>query len=114
MRLRTDEKEPPRQPPIVTLEINGTRTMIAAIRRLIDQETKLSSPATEIAPQADLYAMGLDSFAAVRLLLAIEREFNVEIPRDLLKRETVRSIDAIVETVRALRPAFAEAWRNAA
>ncbi len=86
--------------------------MMTAIRSLIDRELTLAVPAAEIAPRADLYALGLTSFGAVRLLLAIEHEFNVELPREMLKRETARSIEAIVQALQALRPP--EEWREAA
>ena len=86
--------------------------MMTAIRSLIDRELTLAVPAAEIAPRADLYALGLTSFEAVRLLLAIEHEFNVELPREMLKRETARSIEAIVQALQALRAA--EEWREAA
>ena len=90
--------------------------MIAAIRRLIDRETNLAMPAPDITPRADLYALGLTSFEAVCLLVAIERQFNVEFPPDMLKRETARSIEAIIQAVQALRlvPAASEEWLKAA
>ncbi|MGA9601484.1 MAG: acyl carrier protein [Methylocystis sp.] len=90
--------------------------MMTAIRSLIDRETRLALPAAEITPRADLYALGLTAFEAVRLLVAIEREFNVQLPREMLKRETARSIEAIVQAFQALRPlpVHAEEWREAA
>ena len=90
--------------------------MMTAIRSLIDREATLALPAAEITPRADLYALGLTAFGAVRLLVAIEREFNVELPREMLNRETARSIEAIVLTLQALRPlpVPAEEWREAA
>jgi acyl carrier protein len=90
--------------------------MIAAIQRLLDRETQLALSAADIRASADLYALGLTSFAAVRLLLAVEREFHVELPPEMLKRETARSIEAIAAALHAVLPAavFAEGWREAA
>jgi len=89
--------------------------MIASIERLIDRETRLALPASDITPRADLYALGLTSFDAVRLLVAIERELEVELPREMLKRETMRSIETIVEALVAVRPAkAADDFRQAA
>jgi acyl carrier protein len=90
--------------------------MITAIRRLIDREAKLALPAAGITPRADLYALGLTAFDAVRLLLAVEREFHVELPPAMLNRETARSIEAIVEALCAVRPVpiSAEDWLEAA
>jgi acyl carrier protein len=90
--------------------------MMTAIRSLIDREARLALPAAEITPRADLYALGLTSFGAVCLLLAIEREFHVEWPQEMLKRETAGSIEAIVQALEVLRPipVPAEEWREAA
>ncbi len=85
--------------------------MITAIQRLLDRETQLALPAADITARTDLYALGLTSFAAVRVLLAVEREFHVELPPEMLNRETARSIEAIAQALHAVLPAavFAEA-----
>jgi acyl carrier protein len=45
----------------------------------------------------------------------VEREFHVEIPREMLRRETARSMEAIFEAVQAVQPELAAAeWREAA
>jgi len=90
--------------------------MLTVIRSLIDREAALVLPAAEITPRADLYGLGLTSFAAVRLLLAVERAFQVELPREMLKRETARSIESIVVALQASQPAplLAQEWREAA
>ncbi len=90
--------------------------MITAIQRLLDRETPLALPAADITERADLYELGLTPFAAVQLLLAIEREFSIEWPLDMLRRETARSIASIVEALQALPrvPAPAAAWLQAA
>ncbi|PPD45803.1 MAG: acyl carrier protein [Methylocystis sp.] len=76
--------------------------MFATIQRLIDQETRLAVPATQITPYANLYELGLTSFEAVRLLVAIEREFKVEFPSDALNRQSMTSIEAIALSVLSL------------
>jgi acyl carrier protein len=76
--------------------------MFATIQRLIDQQTKLVIPAANLTPRANLYDLGLTSFDAIRLLVAIEREFKVEFARESLKRDTMASIDAIANAVTAL------------
>ncbi|WP_424363065.1 acyl carrier protein [Methylocystis parvus] len=82
--------------------------MINAIQTIIDQEVALAIPAAHLTPRADLYALGLSSFDAIRLLVAIERAFKVELPREMLKRETVASIASIAKAVAAAKPAQAE------
>jgi acyl carrier protein len=73
--------------------------MIAAIQTIIDRETTLAIPAVNLTPRADLYALGLTSFDAIRLLVAVERAFKIELPREMLKRETVASIASIAAAV---------------
>jgi acyl carrier protein len=74
--------------------------MFATIQRLIEQETPIASK--PLAPEANLYELGLTSFDAVRLLVAVEREFKVEFPREALTRKTLSSIEAIGTSVLAL------------
>lgn len=87
--------------------------MFATIQRLIDQEARLAIPAANLTPRANLYELGLTSFDAIRLLVAIERAFKVEVPRDLLKRDAMASIEAIAEVLKAAQPAQDE-YRAAA
>ncbi len=76
--------------------------MFATIQRLIEQETRLAAPAGRLTPEADLYQLGLTSFDAVRLLVAVEREFRVEFPREALNRKAMASIEAIAVSVLTL------------
>ncbi len=79
--------------------------MFATIQTIIDRETHLAIPAAHITPRANLYALGLTSFDAIRLILAIERTFKVELPREMLKRETVASIEAVADAIQSAQPA---------
>ena len=49
--------------------------------------------------EEDLEAHGLDSFSFVKMLVAIEQTFNVEIPNDFLKYEKWGTINNIVESL---------------
>jgi acyl carrier protein len=71
--------------------------MFAMIRRVIDAEARLTAPAAELTPAANLYAAGLTPYSAVRVLLALERELDVELPRAALTRATMESMAAIAE-----------------
>lgn len=77
--------------------------MFATIRHLIDQETKLAIPAANLTPRANLYGLGLTSFDAVCLLVAVERAFKIEFQREMLKRESAASIETIAKAVRDMR-----------
>ncbi|WP_036286169.1 acyl carrier protein [Methylocystis sp. ATCC 49242] len=88
--------------------------MFATIQRLIDQEAKLAIPAANLMPRANLYDLGLTSFDAVRLLVAVERAFKVEFPREMLNRRSMASIDAIAKAVLAMEQPRAAEMRMAA
>jgi acyl carrier protein len=60
-------------------------------------------PAANPTPRANLQAPGLTTFDAIRLLVAIEREFGVTFPRQMPKRETMASIISIVRVLRAMQ-----------
>ncbi|PCK76938.1 acyl carrier protein [Rhizobium sophoriradicis] len=51
----------------------------------------------QIADDADLYAVGLSSFALVQLMLGIEEAYDIALPDDLLNRKFFASIDAIAK-----------------
>ena len=74
--------------------------MFETIKRLIAREAKLVVPASDLTPRADLYELGLTPYTAVRLLLAVEREFGVELPRKSLNRAAMASIESIAFCVR--------------
>ena len=86
--------------------------MHEAIKRLIDQEASVAICADDLALHANLYALGLTPYAAVRLLVAIERAFEVEFPRHRLNKRSMSSIAAIAAGLDELAPK--EAWRDAA
>lgn len=73
--------------------------MIETIRTILGKVGGLSVAAADIVNDADLYALGLTSFASVQLMLAIEEAFDIEFPDHLLNRKSFASIDAIERTV---------------
>jgi acyl carrier protein len=76
--------------------------MNETIRTILGKVGGLSVAPSEIAADADLYALGLTSFASVQLMLAIEEAFDIEFPDHLLNRKSFASIDAIERTVSAI------------
>lgn len=73
--------------------------MNETIRGLLAKAAGLPIPVTELEDGTDLYASGLSSFASVQLMLAIEEEFDIEFPDNLLNRKSFASISAIETTV---------------
>lgn len=77
--------------------------MFDILKRLIDRESRLAIPACDLTPRANLYELGLTPYTAIRLLLAVEREFGVEFPRESLNRAAMASIESIALCVRSAK-----------
>ncbi len=73
--------------------------MFEQIRDAVAREARLKLGVTHIAPDANLFDLGLTPYSAVRLLLAIERAYGVEAPRERLTRAHTSTITAIAETI---------------
>jgi acyl carrier protein len=74
------------------------------IRKVIGVHGRLAADATRIGRDDDLYRAGLTSHASVNLMLALEDEFDVEFPEQMLRRQTFESIAAITAAVDELCP----------
>jgi acyl carrier protein len=106
VRPRTNFPTARRYAPIIGIQKRqGETEMFAIIQRLIEKEAKLAVPAAHVTPRANLYELGLTSFDAIRLLVAIERTFKVEMARDALRRDTMASIESIAKAIQAATPA---------
>ena len=73
--------------------------MNTTIRDLLVKFGKLPVSVDQVADDADLYAVGLTSFASVQLMLGIEEAFDIEFPDNLLNRKSFASISAIGKTI---------------
>jgi acyl carrier protein len=80
------------------------KKMLDTIRRLVEEQGRLSIAADKLRDDADLYASGLTSFAAVQLMLSLEEEFDVEFPERMLNRRSFASIAAIASCIAELKP----------
>ncbi|WP_159952595.1 acyl carrier protein [Rhizobium sp. 18065] len=76
--------------------------MNETIRTLLAKLGGLPVAVDTIADNADLYAVGLSSFASVQLMLGLEESFDMEFPDHLLNRKSFASIAAIETTVQSI------------
>lgn len=67
-----------------------------AVRRALSDHGHLVVDAWEVAPSADLYALGLTSHATVNVMLAVENDLDAEFPDHVLNRATFGSVESIV------------------
>jgi len=65
------------------------------IRMILTKHGRLPLDAHSLEEDDDLYRIGLTSHASVNVMLAIEEEFNVEFPEQMLRKSTFQSIAAI-------------------
>ena len=73
------------------------------LRTIIEQAGRLAVPVSGLSAQSDLFAAGLSSLATVNVMLAIEDEFAVEFPDNLLSRRSFGSIAALMGVVATLQ-----------
>lgn len=73
------------------------------VRQILQDHARLTVPATELEPAADLYVAGMTSHASVNVMLAVEDHFDIEFPDGMLKPSVFASMDAIVAAVEQVR-----------
>jgi acyl carrier protein len=70
-----------------------------AIRRILAEHSRVGEAAVSIDRTANLFDAGLDSVAAVNVMLASEEAFAFEFPQANLNRASFASISAIVAVI---------------
>jgi acyl carrier protein len=76
-----------------------TDRVIEVVRRALPEQITTANLSTD----ADLYNAGLTSMAMVKLMLAVEVEFDISIPDEDLHPDNFRSIGAIEALVGRLQ-----------
>ncbi len=79
--------------------MTGNSIMNSTIRELLSKHGGLPIAVDKLADADDLYEAGLSSFASVQLMLALEEEFDVEFPENLLNRKSFSSIASIADAL---------------
>lgn len=73
------------------------------IRTILKHVAHLEAAIDSIGDGDDLYEAGLSSLDTIQLMLAIEKQFNIEIPDEMLNRNLFRNIDALADTIATLQ-----------
>ena len=68
-------------------------------RSILDEVGSLGVPIDGLADDDDLYDAGLMSRASVQIMLALEDEFDIEFPDNMLNRHTFQSIASIRDCI---------------
>ena len=66
--------------------------MDEVIRSILAEYGRLAVDATELGDDDDLYRVGLTSHSTVNVMLALEDEFEIEIPDTMLRKSTFQSV----------------------
>lgn len=73
------------------------------VRDILKINSGLGDVAQQAAATDNLWEMGMNSLASVRVLVALEEAFGLEFPDDKLSMQVFASIESIVKTVSELR-----------
>ncbi|MEJ2768387.1 acyl carrier protein [Mycetohabitans sp. B46] len=77
--------------------------MNSKLRAILAQWADLDVPIASLPDDASLYDAGMSSLAAVKILMAIENAFNVEIPDEWLTRELFTSVASLSQAIKQLQ-----------
>ena len=77
------------------------------IRDVLATHGRMAIDPREVDEQADLYELGLTSHASVDVMLALEEEFDIEFPDEVLKKSTFESVHNIARVIEGLVKAVA-------
>jgi len=75
------------------------------IRQILAKHARLGVDVAQLDADADLYQAGMTSQASVNVMLALEGEFDIEFPDELLKRSVFGSVNAIRDAVMGITSA---------
>ena len=74
----------------------------ATVRRVLKEHGRLHVDANTLQENADLYDAGMNSHASVNVMVALENEFDVEFPDQMLNRGTFDSVASIRAAIESL------------
>ncbi|MFZ0715570.1 acyl carrier protein [Mycobacterium sp.] len=77
------------------------------IRDVLATHGRMAIDPHQVDAQADLYELGLTSHASVDVMLALEEEFDIEFPDEVLKKSTFESVHNIAQVIESLLKAVA-------
>ena len=72
------------------------------IRDVLAAHGRMAVDPREVDDEADLYKLGLTSHASVDVMLALEDEFDIEFPDEVLKKSTFESVHNIAQVIESL------------
>jgi acyl carrier protein len=83
-------------------EAEDRNSVANRIRAVLAAHGRLGTDAMQLGEGDDLYAAGLTSLASVNVMLALEAEFDIEFPDNMLNRSVFSSVGTIEAAVRKI------------
>lgn len=81
----------------------GAFQMEKIVRQALAESANLNVDVSTIGLHQNLFDLGLKSFSCVQVLFALERALSLELPDELMRRETFMSIAAIMDALESAR-----------
>lgn len=66
-------------------------------------QNEIFDSSVQIGADTDLFETGFDSFSLVKLIVFIEKKYNLQIPEEKLTEETLRDVNRISELIYAFQ-----------
>jgi acyl carrier protein len=82
------------------IDVDHRTDRLTRIRSVLLQHGRLGKDAMQLAENDDLYAAGMTSLASVNVMLALESEFGIEFPDQMLNRSMFITVGAIAAALR--------------
>ena len=83
-------------------DANASPAHAEKIRRILKEHARLNTDADTLELNSNLYQAGMTSHASVNVMLALEGEFEIEFPDQMLKRSMFDSIASIQSAIEEL------------
>lgn len=74
----------------------------ARVRATLADHARLPVGVDTLEDYDDLFQAGMSSHASVNVMLALEEEFDIEFPEEMLQKATFESIEAICNSIAVL------------
>lgn len=79
-------------------------TMVARdIAVIVTTVGRVQADPDKLDPVANLFDLGMSSFHAVQVMLALEDKFEIQFPDEFLRKEHFTSVRALESAIRAIR-----------
>jgi acyl carrier protein len=72
------------------------------VRQTLTDHARLPVDVSKLEVYDDLFQAGMTSHASVNVMLALEEEFDLEFPEEMLQKSTFESIEAICTSIASL------------